>query len=222
MGYHYRSCEAYHTMNKYKLIIFDFDGTLADTITWFSESINLAAEKYNFRKLTGEEMEELRGKETKEILSYLGISWWKIPFIASYMRQLMAEKISSIYLFDRVELLLNQLSDKNYKLAVVSSNSLHNVSQVLGPKNMALIDHIECGASVFGKDSKYKKILAKTKFAPHEVLSLGDETRDIEAARKVRIHSGAVTWGYAKGEVLRNAKANYTFENMDELMEMLF
>ena len=208
-------------MNRYKLIIFDFDGTLADTVKWFSESINLAAERYNFRKLSPQEMEDLRGKETKEILSYLGISWWKIPFIAAYMRKLMAEKIGTISLFDQALPLLNFLNEKNYKLAIVSSNSLHNVSQVLGPKTLALIDHVECGASVFGKESKYKKLLARTKFAPHEVLSLGDETRDIEAARKARIHSGAVTWGYANAQVLRNARADYTFESIAEIHELL-
>ena len=209
-------------MKKYKLIVFDFDGTLADSIKWFGESINLAAERYNFRKLSATEMEELRGKETKEILSYLGISWWKIPFVASYMRSLMARKISSISLFDGVESLLQGLSEKNYKLAIVSSNSLQNVFQVLGPKNLSLIDHVECGASIYGKAAKFKKILAKAKLSPSQVLSLGDETRDVEAARKLSIDSGAVTWGYAKAQVLRKANANHTFDSIDELMKLLY
>ncbi len=55
----------------YKLVIFDFDGTLADSITWFLEAFNDLAERHRFRKASPEEIEELRGQSSREIVRRL-------------------------------------------------------------------------------------------------------------------------------------------------------
>lgn len=101
--------------HRYRLIIFDFDGTLADSFGWFARNINQAAAKYNFRVVTHEEHEKLRLLDTRSILAYLGIPWWKVPFIARYMRSLMARDVSTIKLFIGVDELIQQLAIGKFK-----------------------------------------------------------------------------------------------------------
>lgn len=208
-------------MRKYELVIFDFDGTLADTFDWFKVAINKAARKYNFRELNETEMEQLRDKKTREIMSYLGVSWWRMPFIARYMRKLMGEDISHIKLFPGVRELLLYLDSKNVKVIILSSNSRENVERVLGEELLQTIHHLECGISILGKTDKLKKVLRKFQMLPEKVIAVGDETRDIEAARSLRIISGAVSWGYSTPRALENEKPDFIFPDVPSLIHAL-
>lgn len=208
-------------MKPFKLVIFDFDGTLGDSLSWFGESINIAAKKFNFRVITEEEKQSLREQDTRKIMAYLGIPWWKVPFIATFMRQLMKKNLSQVKPFPRIDTLIHSLSDQGHTLAIVSSNSLHNVTSILGPELTGKFSIIECGSSVFGKAAKFKKVLRKAGVKKEDVLSVGDEVRDIEAAKALGIKSAAVTWGYAKKNALDNARADYLFDSVDDLITML-
>jgi phosphoglycolate phosphatase len=102
-------------------------------------------------------------------------------------------------------------------LAVVSSDHEANVRRALGPDNAGLIAHYACGASLFGKASKFKQVLKRAGMAAGQAIAIGDEVRDIEAARKAGIRSGAVTWGYATPEALRQHGADEMFASLDEI-----
>lgn len=208
-------------MRKYDLVIFDFDGTLADTFTWFKVAINKAAVKYRFKKLTESEMEQLRGLKTKQIIHYLGVSWWKMPFIASYMRKLMGEDIYQIKLFPGIRELLFELKFQNVNVVVLSSNSKENVERVLGSDLIKTISHLECGISILGKKDKLKKVLKKYQALPENVIAIGDETRDIEAARSLGIIAGAVSWGYSTPAALAKEKPDITFPDVPSLIRAL-
>ena len=206
---------------KYKLIIFDFDGTLADTFPWFASVINKVAEKYHFRKIEKSESEMLRNCDAHKILKFLGLSLWKIPMVANHMRTLMARDIHQIPLFEGIEGLLHRLSSKGLMLAVVSSNTYENVCQILGTENAALISYYECGASMFGKEVKLRKIINKSGVLPGESMYIGDEIRDIEAAKKLNIAFGGVSWGYNRVESLKVHSPGVVFATVDEIAEKM-
>jgi len=206
---------------KYKLVIFDFDGTLADTLPWFTRVINKVAEKFNFKRIAPEEKETLRGYDANRMRKHLGVPLWKMPLIANHMHSLMAGDIRDIALFEGVDHLLQCLSGRGILLAVVSSNSSDNVRQLLGPANTALISDFECGVSVFGKQSKLRAILSKTGAAPAETIYVGDEIRDIEAAQSVDIAFGAVAWGYNTLEALTVHSPDEVFASIDDLIRIL-
>ena len=204
---------------KYKLIIFDFDGTLADTFPWFASVINRVAEKYHFRRIEKSESEMLRNSEAQRILKFLGLPFWKIPIVANHMRTLMARDIHQIPLFEGIESLLHRLSSKGMMLAVVSSNSYENIRRILGPEMAALIRYYECGASIFGKKAKLKKIINKSGVLLGESMYIGDEIRDIEAAKKLNIAFGGVSWGYNRVESLKAHSPGVVFATVDEIAE---
>jgi phosphoglycolate phosphatase len=187
---------------RYKLAIFDFDGTLADTFPWFLSAVNRMAEIHGFNRVEAADIETLRGYSARQIMGHLGVPAWKLPTIGIDMRRLMAEDIRQIRLFDGVGAMLRGLSDRAVVLAVMTSNAYDNVNHVLGAERAALISYYECGTSLFGKRGKLRRVLKKSGVRPGEAIFIGDEIRDIEAARAEGIPFGAVAWGYTHVEVL--------------------
>jgi phosphoglycolate phosphatase len=202
---------------RYRLVIFDFDGTLADSFPWFLRSIDSVADRFRFRRLGEGDVELLRGRGAREIIRYLGIPAWKLPFIARHMRRLKARDRDEVSLFPGVDSLLERLSGAGVRLALVSSNASGNVRHILGPANAARIQHWECGTSIFGKKRRFRRVLRRAGVRPEEALCVGDEIRDAEAARAVGIPFGAVAWGYSTPEALRRAGPAALFASMEEI-----
>jgi phosphoglycolate phosphatase len=189
-------------MPAYRLAIFDFDGTLADSAGWVAGVFNDVARRYRFREIDAAEREALRSLPPREGLRALGIPAWKLPFIAAHMRRRVSREIDVISPFPWVGALLARLKAEGVVVAIVSSNSEANIIRVLGPEAAAVISHFGTGASMFGKAAKFRKLVRRSGFSPDQVISVGDEVRDIEAAREAGIASAAVTWGYATEDAL--------------------
>ncbi|MDD1536701.1 MULTISPECIES: HAD-IA family hydrolase [unclassified Bradyrhizobium] len=204
----------------YSLAIFDLDGTLADSFTWFLRTINDVADHFGFRRVAPEDIEELRHASSREILAQLEVPLWKLPAIAQHARRLKAEAASEIPLFAGVEAMLRTLADNGVQLALVTSDSEANSREKLGDA-AALFSHFACAASLFGKAAKFRRVIRHAGVAPSRVLSIGDEVRDIEAAQAVGIACGAVCWGYAAPAALRALRPDHVFEHISDITPAL-
>jgi len=203
------------------LIIFDFDGTLADSFPWVISVMDQLADRYKFKRLDKSQIETLRGYDVRKLIKDYQVPSWRIPFIGKHLRKLMSENIHHIQLFEGIPALLHSLVDQGAVLAVLSSNSCQNIHQVLGPENAALFSYYECGVSIFGKSAKIRKLLKKSGMQPDEAILIGDEIRDLEAARIIPIASGAVSWGYARVEALQARAPSELFASVAEIGEKI-
>ena len=202
-----------------KLVIFDFDGTLADSFGWFSRVLNGVADRYAFRRVEPHEVEALRGLSAREMVKHLGVPAWKLPLIARHMRRLKAREPAA--LFEGTSAMLRTLSARGTALAVVSSDSEDNVRRTLGPALAGLIAHYACGASLFGKAAKFRSVLRHARLSPSDTIAIGDELRDLEAARGAGIAFGAVTWGYTRPDALAAHAPEEMFNSIGEICDKL-
>ena len=198
---------------KYKLVIFDFDGTLADSTKWLIGILNTLARRHKFRPVTEAEIEILRGQGNREIMRSVGLARWRLPFIAADVRRLASAASASISLFEGVERLLDTLHRNGVTCAIVSSNSEKNVRQVLGTKAAGAVSLFDCGAGLFGKAKRFRRVMRRAGVAPGfkpsaSVMSNGT----IEAAHAAGAASGAVFWGYATRDLLIRSGPTMTFE----------
>lgn len=184
---------------------------------WFNSILNTVADKYGFRKIDAAEREQLRSRDASEILKFLNIPLWKLPAIMSHVRTLMQEIDPSVQLFDGIPQALARLKASGLRLAVVSSNSIENVQRVLGADTAALFDDYECGTDLFGKAAKIDRLLKQHGTAPERFLLVGDETRDIDAARKAGVRVGSVAWGYNHLDALRGRGPDELFLTVADL-----
>lgn len=205
----------------YSLVIFDFDGTLADSAAWFRGALRAMSEKHGFRSVTSDaEVEHLRGLRTREIIAALGISTWQLPLLAVEFRQLALAAAGTITLFPGVDELLDALAARGVVVAVVSSNAEATVRRVLGAR-ASRVAHLSCGASLFGKASKLTQLVRRLGVSPEAVLCVGDETRDVEAAHEAGLGCAAVTWGYATEAALRAASPDMIVTQVEDLARLL-
>jgi phosphoglycolate phosphatase len=187
----------------YRLAMFDFDGTLADSIPFFLSVFNTVADRHAFRRIDVERAGELRHLGVRQMMDHVGMPAWKLPLASKTFMAMMRDSAHAISLFDGIADALRHLHDHGVLLPVVSSNSEHNVRTVLGPELAALIRRFDCGMSVFGKASRIRAVLKACGVAPADALYIGDQALDAEAARKAGVAFGAVHWGYATIEALR-------------------
>ena len=207
---------------KYKLAIFDFDGTLANSFPWALSIVDGIAEKHQLKKIDlKEDIEILRGYDARQLAKHYGVRWWKLPSIVKDARVLMARDAHTIPVFEGTGELLQELSDMGITLGLVTANSLENARAILGPKIFGFFKYWECGVSVFGKTSKFKKILRKSGFPAAETICIGDEIRDIQAAKKANLTACAVAWGYTRVDALQAHNPEKIFTSMPEIVQML-
>ncbi|HKA74521.1 MAG TPA: HAD hydrolase-like protein [Xanthobacteraceae bacterium] len=206
---------------KYRLVIFDMDGTLADSFPWFMTVMNSVADKFRFRRIAPDEVETLRRLDSQRILERLDVPRWKLPLIARHMRALKAQHIADIALFPGVDGMLHELKSRGLRIGVVSSDSEANVRRALRGENARRIDDYACGASLFGKQAKFRRVLTRSGVAAHDAIAIGDELRDAQAARDLGIAFGAVAWGYTHVEALQDAKPDHVFLAMNDIVTQL-
>jgi phosphoglycolate phosphatase len=205
----------------YKLIVFDFDGTLADSFPFFLEVFGTLADAHGFKRINNDELTHIRGMHARQVMQHVGLPLWKMPAVAQHFKMLMTHHIDRIALFDGIKQMLERLAEANGELAVMTSNTEQNVRAVLGSEHARFISHYACGVSLFGKQHKLRKLLARSSANRNEVLCIGDEIRDIEAAHREELAFGAVTWGYTDIEKLREFEPDYVFYHADEIADLV-
>jgi phosphoglycolate phosphatase len=201
-----------------KLIIFDFDGTLADTLSMFLQLFDEAADKYGFKRLDQSRRQSLRDLDARQLMKIHEVPLWKVPAIATFMRAGMGRNIDGIRLFAGMDQALRALKAQGVQLTIVSSNSRSNVLKILGPETAALFSHVECGASLFGKLPKIRKVLAATGVAREHVMLIGDEIRDAKVSAEAGVAFGAVAWGFNHVDALIAEQPHRVFREVADLL----
>jgi phosphoglycolate phosphatase len=205
----------------YRLAIFDFDGTLADSFPFFISVFNQIADEHGFRRVGEAEAQQLRHHDTRAIMRHIGMPAWKLPLASRSFIGLMRENAARIPLFDGIGEVLHTLDRAGVRLAIVSSNSEQNVRLVLGPHLSALFGHYECGMSVFGKAGRIRKVVRRAAVPAAHALYVGDQAMDADAARRAGVAFGAVSWGYAPIETLRRVAPEREFGTPTELLHIV-
>ncbi len=201
----------------YRVAVFDFDGTLADSFPFFLDTFDVLADAHGFRRLDRSQLDSLRELDARQMMREFQIPLWKIPRVATHFKRLMAERVHHIRLFDGIAPMLQCLHAQGTQLALLTSNAEHNVRAVLGAELCALFAHLQCGSSLFGKQRRLRSLLAHCKAAPHEVLCIGDELRDLQAAHAERLAFGAVAWGYTRPQALLRHGPALMFEQPEDI-----
>jgi phosphoglycolate phosphatase len=205
---------------QYKVIAFDFDGTLADSFDLFLEAMAVAADKHGIPDLPRDQIDVLRGMSSQELMRHLGIPMWKLPGIGATMRRLMTKGASKVSLFPGTAEMLTGLRAAGMMTAIVTSSSRESVRTVLGDLQDQ-VDFLECGISLFGKHGKLAQLARHARARPKDVLYIGDELRDADAADAAKVDFGGVAWGYTQPYVLARRSSLEIFTTPRQVMEML-
>lgn len=179
------------------------------------------AQGYDFKKLDRSEIDQLRRVDTRQLLALHGISTWKLPFLMWHLRLLMRQDIASMKLVPGIEAALQHLAAKGIVLGILSAYSRANVKRVLGRETAALFRYWECDSSVSDKSAKLRRLVRAARFENDEVIFVGEDARDADAARDAQVPFGAVGWGFTPFQSLASGDVTETFCNPAELVTKL-
>ncbi len=205
-----------------KVIIFDFDGTIADTLDAIVSITNRLAAQFGYKPITQEELVQIKNLSSRQIIKQSGISIFKFPLLVGKVKAELNSDIQTIKPFLGIKESLIELKGEVDRVGMISSNSKENIVTFLEMNGLQdLFDFIYTGATIFGKSKVIKQLLKQENFKPEESVYVGDETRDIEAARRSRLKAIAVSWGFNSKEVLAAQNPDFLIHQPSELVAVI-
>lgn len=203
-----------------RAVVFDFDGTLCDSMQVGQEILTSLREKYGFRQVG--DYSALQELSMSEAVRHLGIPRRKLPLLTWECRRRVHAYRDQLELFPDIKFVIRRLRRSGIPVGVVTSNTEELVHYVLAKADLA-VDQVIAGVSLFGKANKLKSIFRQLGHSDDagQCLYIGDETRDIEAARKAGIGAGAVSWGYNSVHALERWEPDFLFRSPKEIGKRL-
>lgn len=204
-----------------KHIIFDFDGTLADSTAVFASAWNTLAQKYKFKGIELKEIDALKKLSISERSKLFDFPMYKLPMILPQFYKLYRQSLNDVHLFEGMKEVLIEIDKRGYKILIISSNSKENILEFLKMNGIHCVADVLCSNRIFGKDKVMKKFLKEANVESSDVIYIGDEQRDIVACKKAGVPIIWVEWGYDAKEVVQNEEPEYIVTTPQEILEII-
>jgi phosphoglycolate phosphatase len=211
----------------HKVVIFDWDGTLVDSVEHIAESLHQAAVELGFPAREREAYRDIIGLGMIEALEalYPGISKEEMRAIREgYGRYFFARKTTPQNVFDGMADVVADLRLDRRQVAVATGKSRRGldsalVSSGLGPH----FDITRCADETRSKpDPKMlAEILEHFEIEPGDAVMIGDTRYDLDMARRINMPSIGVEWGVHKRDVLGQYDPHAVVSSVDELRRAL-
>ncbi|GAB4166095.1 MAG: HAD family hydrolase [Terrimicrobiaceae bacterium] len=204
-----------------RMILFDFDGTVGDTFAAAFEILNRLAGEFGFRQLTESDLPLVRDMRTRQLLKFLEVPTSRLGKIARRGAEELKQHIDEIRPLPGLPEMIRSLHGQGFRLGIVTSNSEENVRAFLRNHDLDFFEVVRSCPKLMGKARAIRAVRKQAGFKRHQVLFIGDETRDIEACQKAGVRVVAVTWGYNSAAVLKSLRPDYLVTTPGEIEELL-
>ena len=205
-----------------KVILFDFDGTIADTYQVIANITNQLSTEFGYKALDEEELLLIKNLSSREIVKRSEISIFKLPFLVRRIRTELKKEIAELNAISDMVRVLLRLKSTGYILGIVTSNTRENVDIFLNKHGLnSIFSFIQSGTAIFGKHRVLKQVVREHRLKKSDVIYVGDETRDVRSARKSGIAIIAVSWGFNSAEILQEHKPNYLVDRPQQILEAI-
>lgn len=208
-----------------KLVIFDLDGTLVDAYKAVSSSLNHSLKKHGFQTLSDRIVKRKVGwGETRLIRSIVGDEHLK-KVLKTYRRHHKVALPKGTKYLPGARKIISNLRKKKYKLAIASNRPSRFTRTIL--KTLDMRRHFEivrCADQVSRPKphgDMLKEILSELSLAPKNALYVGDMHIDLEAGRKARVKTVAVTTGSCTLRELKEQNPHSIINHIGEIEGIL-
>lgn len=202
-------------------VIFDFDGTIFNSIPWILKAINKLAPSYGREPITEEGFESLRSSTIQDLIKKFKLPFYQIPVLLLKSRHEVEKDLDKIGLYEGMTDVIRELDAKGYKLGILSSSPKKNIEHILLKFGISQIQFVQSEINIFGKSSALLKACADHGIRKENLMYVGDEIRDLQACRKAGIDIISVTWGLNNEEGLRKHGADNIAQKPSDITVIL-
>lgn len=214
-------------MQDYKLVIFDWDGTLMDSVDRIVSSMQSAAETVGLVIPPDNDVKQIIGLSLTTALYTLftSITAEQVEeMLVQYKYEYLEGDSTPTPLFANATNLLTQLKHHNKLLAVATGKGREGLNRVLKVSETSVyFNTTRCAGEVPSKPdpTMLHSILEELNIAPHEAIMVGDTSHDLKMAQNAGVDSVGVTFGVHDREVLSQYKPKVVVDSLAELHLLL-
>lgn len=209
-------------MNHKKLLIFDFDGTIADTTLHVIHCVQKCAKHFSLMEVSEENIQEFIGSALVDVMKKLGAREDQLTDIKEYYREIFLEDLSDILVYDGVKEVLEQLKARGYTLAIATnrgSDTLPSILEFIGITN--IFSEIVCADHVINRKPHPEMvdlILNDLALKKEDTLVLGDTSFDILMAQNAGCDSCYVCHEKSPNESVMMLQPDFVIYQFKELL----
>ena len=212
-----------------KLVIFDLDGTLADTLEAITNGLNLTLKNYGFPAISCAQTRKIIGNGAKNLVRRAcpegtfegeGGDTFFAEVYGNYCTMYEKTYLDTKVPYDGIKDLLESLKEAGYTLAVLSNKQDPFVKGIVAqiiPEGIISLAQGQTELPIKPDPTVPKMIAEQFGFSPDECAFVGDSDVDILTAKNSGMFSVAVTWGYRDRDILLSLCPDAVADTSEEL-----
>lgn len=205
------------SMSQQLTVIFDFDGTLANTLELVSKIYNDHAQDFGALQIDMSQLSEYRKLGYKKAMKKLHIRWTVLPRLVLFVSREMKKQMSGVKPYPGIVETLQGLQRNGISIGVLTSNDAELVQDFFTAHGFPHFDFVVSEKTMFGKEKAIRRIMKRHKLLNDQVIYVGDEPRDITASNKANIKVIGVTWGVGGREAFEATPPDVQVDTAIEL-----
>lgn len=206
---------------KLPFLLFDFDGTLADSLNLGIKIINKLSGQYGIEPIDEETYDSLRSMSIPKAMQKMKIPLYRLPQAVSQILSEYKHLVHELQPFEGIKEMLEELKMMGCRMALLSSNTKENVQHFLEQHDLNYFEWVQGTSGALKKHRSITARIKKHKLSRSELIYVGDEVRDIIAAKKSGIRVIAVSWGFHRAELLASKDPDYLVDKPIEVVELV-
>jgi len=204
-----------------KVILFNFNGTITNTKFLAIDMYNEIAEKQEYKKISEEDVSYLSALSIRNRCKVLNLPLYKMPLVGIAIKRRSQQYIPNLKPVSGMKETLGLLKQEGYNIGFTTSNNQHVINEFLIHNSIDIFDYHHFSFSPFSKSKDISSFLKKYDVKKEDVVYVGDELRDIKAAKKNGLFSIAVSWGFDSLELLNTGHADKVITHPKEIVDIL-
>ncbi|QTL52615.1 MULTISPECIES: HAD-IA family hydrolase [Priestia] len=204
-----------------KVILFNFNGTIVNTKLLAIDIFNEIAKKQGYKKISEEEVLHLSKLSISDRCKTLNVPIYIMPLVGIAIKRRYQTYIPNLTPVLEISEMLKELKKQDYKLGFLTSNKKNATNKFLINNSINIFDYSHYTFNPFSKSKDISAFLKNNKLKKEEVIYIGDELRDIRAAKKNCLFCIAVAWGFDSVELLNTGRADKVITQPKEIVDIL-
>jgi phosphoglycolate phosphatase len=201
-------------------VVFDFDGTIADSKSALITVYNQVARKHRFKPLVEADIPVLSRLPIPERCRRMDVPMYKLPLVMAEVARSYKNVVDSVSAFDGMLPVIQTLHRHGLTVGIISSNATENIQRFLARNGLEpLVQRVHCSSNIFGKDKVISRYLKTYGLTPEQVLYVGDEERDVVACKKTKLRVLSVSWGLESLDVLTRAGPDFMAHQPADILQ---